>query len=148
MLDLKSAVEVNTEKDLERFAQGVLLKDDSVSNVVVEDNAVAVTFRQEARLFGFIGSTIGATISVSDDQKVEVTLPWYRFLFKISDDEKRVDLEQSVRAKVSAHARVENEFENRAQLLEILSAAIQEQASVSADVDAEANATSSESVSL
>jgi len=143
MLSLKNSLQVRTGQELEHFAQGILLSDDSLSKVEIDDSGVKVAFHRPARFLGFIQIDLSGTASVSDDLKVKVKFPWYRFLFNLSDDDKAVSLSEAISAQVAANAALGNENQNRARILELLSLVLK--GGVSAQNNTTVTATSSSS---
>lgn len=131
MLTLKTALQVQTNQELEHFAQGVLLTHDNVSEVEIDDSEVKIKSHRPARLFGLVGSSLAMTVSASEDAQVKVKFPWYRFLFNV-EGKGAAEIEQSLDARMSAFARSENQIRNRAYLLELLSAAVEEEINATA----------------
>lgn len=84
--------EVENDRDLKGFAAGKLRRDDKIDNVRLSSTTVEAEYPTEARLFGFIPATIHATVAVSSDGTVNVSFPWYAFLFATPKD----DLHNSV----------------------------------------------------
>jgi len=84
---VKSIVEVKTGEDLERFAQGVLLKDENIKEVEVEnDGDVSFEYRQKVKLLGFISLLMTEDVDVegveTGEMKVKVKFPWWHVFAK------------------------------------------------------------------
>ncbi|OHA17724.1 MAG: hypothetical protein A2664_03875 [Candidatus Taylorbacteria bacterium RIFCSPHIGHO2_01_FULL_46_22b] len=120
MLALKSTLQIQTQQDLEHFAQGVLLSHDRLSEVEIDDSGVKVEFHRPAKLFGLFNSNLPMTVSVSDDLKVKVKFPWYRFFFNLSADDNKEALGEALEVQVGTST--SNVLQNRANILTLLSA--------------------------
>lgn len=138
---LKTVIEVKTDKDLEDFAQGALLKDENVDSVSVDNDNVKIVYNQPAKFLGFISTTISTDITASSKDDIKVKMPWYRFLFKV---EKEVDenlLKEDASQKISADANVklDNVVAVKARIIEALIAGLRAQENASAEVNGNVN---------
>lgn len=68
--------------DLAAYSQIVVEQRPNVKKVEVNGSTVEVTYKQPARLFGFIPTAITGTVEVDSAGSVDIQLPWYSFLYK------------------------------------------------------------------
>lgn len=115
----KTHAQVQSDQDLERFAEGVLLKDEAIENIDYDDTHITVFYKGKAKLFGFIAFPYTHHVTIDTDaqasDRVIIQLPWYRFLLKTGIDAESmetaiaVDLRgelssNDVSARISAYA--------------------------------------------
>lgn len=67
--------------DLAAYNQLVIAERPQVKKIDVGDDSVEITYKQPARLFGFIPTNVSGKIEVDSDGQVDVRLPWYSFLY-------------------------------------------------------------------
>lgn len=94
MNTVKTHAQVQSGEDLENFAKGVLLEDESVESVSFDDGKIEVKYKAQARLFGFIPFRFTETIRIEANEeeanRIQVRFPWYSFL--LSSDISAADL--------------------------------------------------------
>ena len=89
---------VKTQADLSGYIAAEMKADKNISSVEAASGEVVVTYKQPAKLFGFIPVTIAATATVDASGNVEVSYPWYAFLMVTNES----DLEARIQSRVSA----------------------------------------------
>lgn len=111
-----SSAQVNSEEDLEVFANNVSVEvDDVVSVSVSSDNGsrTVVVYNHKARLFGFIPVSVRSTTEVEagaeGETEVRTSFPWWSFMARgageaKSDIETRIRNNADVRANVGVEA--------------------------------------------
>lgn len=95
--------QVRSDADLSGYIAAHIANDENIERVQVSTTNVAVTYKQQARLLGFIPTTIKATAMVEGDGDVSVSYPWYGFLYATTDNS--ADVEAKVKARVDAMLR-------------------------------------------
>lgn len=89
LAEVKTQAEVNSEQELEHFAQGALLQNEDVESIEAGESEVRVRAHVPAKFLGIVDTTVEqeTTITFGDGEhgKVKVKFPWYRFLFKMDD---------------------------------------------------------------
>jgi hypothetical protein len=81
-LDGNSVTLIKSDEDLNTYETLVVKERPAVKTVEFQNGGtVRVTYNQPAKLFGVFKSDLGATVTVDDNGKVSVKLPWYSFLF-------------------------------------------------------------------
>lgn len=110
------ATSVTTESTasstLETRANAIAEGDENVSAVVLSKEEVALSYRTPAKLLGIVTVDIPVTVSVDAAGAVEVSYPWYSFLFSTN----RAAL------AIRAQAALENTFAARVESTSTLSA--------------------------
>ena len=110
---VSSPASVHSQADLSGYVASEMTSDSNIAAVESASDSVAVTYKQHAKLFGFIPVTVDATATVDAEGNVDVDYPWYAFLMvtnrgsleaKIQD---RVDATLSASASASANAAVD-----------------------------------------
>ncbi len=86
---------VKTQADLSGFVAAQMKNDANISAVEAASESVAVTYKQRAKLFGFIPITLDATATVNADGRTKVSYPWYAFLAVTN----KTDLESKIEAQ-------------------------------------------------
>jgi hypothetical protein len=71
---------VSSTTDLDIYTRDITEKDENVSNVVVKDDSVSVSYKEPAKIFGLIPTEVLVTVEVDDEGTVQVKYPWYAFL--------------------------------------------------------------------
>lgn len=140
---------VSTRADLSGYLATEMKTDKNISSVEVASDGVEVTYKQHAKLFGFIPVTVDATAEVDADGKVEVSYPWYSFLMVTnkSDLETRIqnrvdadaNLSTSADASANAEAAAQLGADAQARIVAAVKAAMQ--AEFNASINASANGT-------
>jgi len=90
---------VKTRAELSGYAAAEMKADSNIASIEAASDNVAVTYKQSAKLFGFIPVTIDATATVDANGNVEVSYPWYAFLMVTN----KADLEARIQNQVSAN---------------------------------------------
>lgn len=80
--EMDMAVKVRTEHDFEDFVHHKAKSDEHLKNVEIKDGKIKVEYEEDAKLFGFIGTTINARATVDEKDNVEVSYPWYHIFMK------------------------------------------------------------------
>lgn len=95
-------IKINSNSDLENYKNMVLEGCSSLQDINTEGDVVEVRYNQPARFFGIFKTSLNAKVSINEAGKVEVKLPWYRFLFTKNAG----DIESQIQAKVSSNSDV------------------------------------------
>ncbi len=93
-----TSANVKTRADLSGFVAAQMKSDNNISAVESASDSVAVTYKQKARLFGFIPVTVNATANVDASGNVTLSFPWYAFLMATN----KADLEANIQNRVDA----------------------------------------------
>ena len=95
--DVKEHAEVNSATDLENFAKGVLLRDNSIDAIDIKADKIKVNHRAPVKFLGLFSTTLPAETEVDKQGRVKVKFPWYGFLFsgKLSASDVEASLEDS-----------------------------------------------------
>lgn len=89
---------VTTRAALSGYVAAEMKADKNISSVEAASDSVAVSYKQSAKLFGFIPVTVNATATVDASGNVTVSYPWYAFLMATN----KSDLEARIQNQVSA----------------------------------------------
>lgn len=81
-LETPSFDEVRTEADLRGFIRQTSKEDARLKSVDIKEGKVEVEYDQDAKLFGFIKTTLRTHTSVDTNENVEVSYPWYHIFMK------------------------------------------------------------------
>ncbi len=81
-LETPSFDEVRTEADLRGFIRQTSKEDARLKSVDIKEGKVEVEYDQDAKLFGFIKTTLRTHTSVDTSENVEVSYPWYHIFMK------------------------------------------------------------------
>ena len=95
---------VETQADLSGYIAAEMKADKNISSVESASGEVAVTYKQPAKLFGFIPVTIAATATVDASGNVEVSYPWYAFLMVTNESDLEARIQDSVAAELGGNA--------------------------------------------
>ncbi len=98
-----SPANVRTNADLGGFIAAQVQADKNVSQVEASADNVAVTYKQNAKLFGFIPITIDATATVDAGGNVNIKYPWYAFLASTNSAELEAKIQDRVDAVLGAN---------------------------------------------
>jgi hypothetical protein len=139
-LSISSSNQVESDSDLEAFANVLVHNDESVKAISAKDNEVIVVYRRPAKLFGFIPVTVKEEVEVTVDdegeESVDIDKSWWAFLATtdLRSDELAADLESKLSSQgslamdanlsASAKARVLSEIQTTANALYSGSASI------------------------
>ncbi len=94
-----SSASVSSDSDLRGYIAAQMKQDSNITAVESASDKVSVTYKQEAKFLGFIPTSINAVADVNADGKVDVSYPWYSFLFSIPG---KADVETDLQAAVNA----------------------------------------------
>ena len=97
---ISSPSAVTTRADLSGYVAAEMKADKNISSVEAASDNVAVTYKQNAKLFGFIPVTVDATANVDAEGNVTVSYPWYAFLMMTN----KSDLQATIQNRVTADA--------------------------------------------
>lgn len=119
---VKTHAEIQSKKDLENFAQGVLLKNENITDIEIKYDgpdvqSVKMGYRAPAKFLGIFKTSLKTSVEVNARNEVNVTFPWFRFLFS-----KQVGAEDIKEAAQNAL----DEDMQASQTLETLSSALEE----------------------
>ena len=89
---------VRTSADLSAYASEVVQADENVDAVAASADSVSVSYKQSAKLFGFIPIFLSATATVDSTGEVSIRYPWYAFLATTNS----ASLQSSVKAATAA----------------------------------------------
>jgi hypothetical protein len=110
MQSRKAHAEVASQQDLEHFAQGILLDDESIDSVSVEPNRVSISYRTEGKFLGMFRLTYGAELSgeTSDGVETKYALrkPWWSFV--VTGDESSDSVVAKVKKKEKETIRMDS----------------------------------------
>ncbi len=133
---------VSTDDDLSAYAKSTIASDDNVERITAASDSVAVSYREPARLFGFIPMHIPATADADASGAVRIHYPWYRFLVATNSADLQSSVESRVHASLAGNAKVSGGFSasDRARVIAALHSALQAEADASLNADAAAAA--------
>ncbi|MDP2629150.1 MAG: hypothetical protein Q8P45_00390, partial [Candidatus Harrisonbacteria bacterium] len=94
---VKASVEVRSGQELEHFAQGVLLRDENVSEITVNEEGVSISYRQPAKFLGIFKASLHAHTVFDAQGQVKVSFPWTRVLFRPSVSASTMEAEMRVK---------------------------------------------------
>lgn len=97
---VSSPSSVTTQAELSGYVASEMKADSNISSVESASDNVALTYKQHAKLFGFIPVSVDATATVDASGKVVVSYPWYAFLMTTN----KSDLETRIQSRVDADA--------------------------------------------
>ena len=75
------ASSVSSDTELRAYISGVIHHDTNVSAVSSSKDSVKMTYKQPARFLAVLPTSIDATATVNADGSINVSYPWYAFLF-------------------------------------------------------------------
>lgn len=79
---VSDANEVHTSQDFSHFVALKAKHDANIKSVDVTDDKVEVEYKEPAKLFGFINSSVTAHATADIKGNVEVSYPWYHIFMK------------------------------------------------------------------
>ncbi|OGG53291.1 hypothetical protein A2851_01740 [Candidatus Kaiserbacteria bacterium RIFCSPHIGHO2_01_FULL_53_29] len=137
-----SASSVKTQAELSGFVAAQVKGDNNISAVEAASDSVAVTYKQHAKLFGFIPVTLDATATVDASGNVKISYPWYAFLTVTNHDDLQASIQSNVNAQLGVSGSVNASAQESAQLAAGEQARIVAavQAAMQAQFDADVNA--------
>ncbi|MFH0770427.1 MAG: hypothetical protein V1926_03545 [Candidatus Peregrinibacteria bacterium] len=115
---------VETEKTLATFVKKLKESDEKIADVSTEDNAVTITYKKPAKLFGFIPLSYRMTVSVKDGQEVTADSPWWLILTKNDTETAFQNIVQSLSGKKDAISAEASPVTKKRLLLETMSEAL------------------------
>src|SRR3989344_3384943 len=101
---VSSPSSVTTQTDLSGYVAAEMKADTNVSSVEATSDSVAVTYKQQAKLFGFIPVIVDATAPVDAGGSVTVSYPWYAFLMVTNKSDLKARIQGSVAAEFASNA--------------------------------------------
>ena len=117
--------DVHTKTELQYFAENKIKSDENADEVKVSSTTVETAYPMHAKLFGFIPLSLYSHVSVNTDGTVNLTLPWYAFLFGTDQDKVKADLVQAARTTIGSNtASTSLSTTMQAQLLEAVLATL------------------------
>ena len=130
---------VDTSASVKAYVESVEESDKNIDDVKSTSDHVSVSYKQPAKLFGFISMDMSVKGSVDTKGNVRVNYPWYSFLTNYKSDTK---LESDINIAVSSIVDTEGETEFSGSLQTQLITAIHTvmKAHSEANVDSEADA--------
>lgn len=99
---VSSAGDVSSQDDLRAYISAEMAADTDVEAVQTSSDTVSITYREPARLLGFIPVSLRATATVDATGDVSIHYPWYGFLYAKSTGDLETALEARVRTLVAA----------------------------------------------
>lgn len=103
---VKTHAQLQSDKDLENFAKGVLLKDQNVDSVAVNNEDVHVGYRVPAKFLGIFKTHLRAegdvAFSATSTDRVKVKYPWYSFLFGLNSTSTPDQIKAAIEAELKA----------------------------------------------
>ncbi|MEX0933315.1 MAG: hypothetical protein WDZ74_01035 [Candidatus Paceibacterota bacterium] len=90
--------ETNTANDFGLRVASAALENESITEILTNDEETEVHYRTRIHLFGFIPMTANAVARANTEGEVRVRYPWYRFLSRVSDEETMKELALELRA--------------------------------------------------
>ena len=141
------ASSVHSDSDLSGYVAAQLASDDNISQVQTAPENVAVTYKQHAKLFGFIPVDVDATANVDAAGNVTISYPWYAFFAATNKADLQAKLQDQVNAEMGANASANASASTQltasgqAKIVAAVKAAMQ--AELNADTDASASTTAS-----
>lgn len=146
---VKTHAQVQSQQDLENFAKGVFAADANVEAVEASEEEVQVRYRVPARFLGIFEASLPATVVVRSSAAadaagtVQARLPWYSFLFGVSESFSGAALASEVSSHADVSSSVSNETsfsaQTQARLVNAISTLLKARASAAADVSADAS---------
>ncbi len=125
----------SAQADFEARVRAIMKKDSNISAVVLSEDAVALTYRQRAKLFGFITVHVPVRVSVHASGNTAVKYPWYSFLMATDGTALKVRTEAVADQYVGTTTKSSAAFSSDAEirLLNALHATLLSQAGAEAD---------------
>jgi len=119
---VKTHAEIQSKKDLENFAQGVLLKNENITEIEIEHDgakfqSLKMDYRTPAKFLGIFKTSLKASVEIDAQNKVKVAFPWFRFLF--SEPVSVQDMREVAQSAIDKEVQV-------SQMLETLSSTFKE----------------------
>ncbi|MEX0910046.1 MAG: hypothetical protein WDZ75_01995 [Candidatus Paceibacterota bacterium] len=89
--------DANTANDFGLRVANAALENETITEIVTNDEETEVRYKTRLRLFGFIPLTVTAVAQANTEGEVRVRYPWYRFLSRVSEDSTIKDLALELR---------------------------------------------------
>jgi len=117
---------VKTSADLSAYASGVVGGDKNVDAVAASEDSVSVSYKQPAKLFGFIPIFLSATATVKSTGETTVSYPWYAFLATTDSAMVESNVKAATAATLAANAGADAKLSaaTQAKLVEEIHAAL------------------------
>ncbi len=124
-----SVISTQYNGDVKSHSEAAMKADTDLTAVENASDSVSVSYREPAKLFGFIKVHVSATAEARADGSVSVTYPWYAIIMT----KDRVGLENSVKAHVGTAASADSTLSanTRIHLIDLLQAGLREHAEAS-----------------
>lgn len=94
--DVRHSEDVQNFGQLRSFAAHVINEERHVNRVNLSSTTVRAHVDTPASLLGIIPATVGTQVDVAQDGSVNVTYPWYAFLFKKNTDAVKAQITTAV----------------------------------------------------
>jgi len=132
-----SEASIKTEADLNAYNNLVIQSRPGIRGIeIASDNgAVIVKYNQPARFLGIFGGNLGATVTVDEEGKVEVKLPWYSFLFR----KNTASVKSNIEAKVSLGGSNSNRLRRNAQVVNAVTSTVSSGSNTSSNTQGNVN---------
>jgi hypothetical protein len=99
-----SSTNVASQSDLKAFARAELIIDENLSSMAFASDRVEVMYKEHARFFGIIPTSVNVNVVAHNDGTVDINYPWYSFLMVTSRGELESSIKSEVNAYMSQHA--------------------------------------------
>jgi hypothetical protein len=96
--------QVSTGTDLNTYADAAMHSDSNIQNVQLSNTAVAMTYSEPGKLFGFIPVSLSTKAAVDASGNVTVSYPWYHFLVSTNDANLKSDLQARIQSTMDNDA--------------------------------------------
>lgn len=134
---------IETEAQLESYIASEMNGDANMTAAMSSANEVSISYTQPAQLLGFIDTAIEVTATVDENGTVELSYPWYGFLFATDSDKLEVAVQDRVDAYLTATnaASTDAAFSTREQagIIATVRNALEAEIEASAEGEASAN---------
>jgi len=94
--------EQNSSEGLREQADAIVSGDPKASTVVLSKDTVSLSYREPAKLFGFIGVEVPVTVSVHADGIAAVNYPWYSFLLSTDQTSLMIKTQAAISSTLGA----------------------------------------------
>ncbi len=89
---------ISSDEGYKAYVSSAMQGDENFSKVDSDDTHVSVSYKEHAKLFGFIPASIRATSTIDSQGNVKVRYPWYRFLMSTNKSEIEAKLNADIKA--------------------------------------------------
>lgn len=134
-----NATSVQSGSDLSGYAAARLQDDSDISQIQTSGSNVAVTYKLSAKVLGIFPADVPATATVASDGSVDISYPWYAFLFSTADTSQlKAQIQARAAVDLGAHASAGLSAQQQAKLIGDISSVMHSAANASAAGDANA----------